>query len=414
MAGMKAGGITDYLDIKNLQRVMDTCSKAFGVALIAVDYHGTPITRRSGFTEHCRMGRENPEFCGLCERCDAFGGIRSAMSSEPCIYRCHAGLVDFAVPIVAGDTYLGAVLAGQVKVIDEPEDGIQNVISGEHDIYSSVELLAARDQIQPIEYDRLVALAEAVRTIVFSVVSGDLAKTTAELDEIVRDKDQELMTLHAQLGDAQRRLRGRMESTRRLEEVFRCFFPVLSELHVLACEEQAKSTDSLLLDFVDVSRYVLETECSLVTLGEETGHAKMLLHLVSTRLPVPIDYAVRCPERFALVPCPFMVLRPIILVALSDPWDATAEEPCRVLVDASEGDRCVEVRVAQNRLGVNAMCQAISGGFEGPDLNFTLVDADRHLRDLGSGTGGLEVTPSASDGGRGCIVSFKLPLSSGE
>lgn len=414
MAGTKAGGITDYVDTEHLQKVMDACSKAFGVALVAVDYHGTPITRRSGFTEHCRIGRSNPEFCAMCERCDAFGGIRSAMSSEPCIYRCHAGLVDFAVPIVAGDTYLGAVLAGQVKVIDEPDGGIQSVVPEDREVYSSVELLAAGDQIQPIEFDRLVAIAETVRNIISSIVGGELAKTAAELDEVVRDKDQELMSLHAQLGDAQRRLRSRVEGARRLEEVFRCFFPVLSELHAMAIEEQAASTDSLLLDFVDASRYVLETECSLVTLGEETAHVKMLLHLLSTRLPTPIDYAVRSPERLSLVPCPFMVLRPIILTALDDPWDATAENPCIVLVDCTEGDKCVEVRVAQNRMGVSAMRQAIDGRLEGLNLSFTLVDADRHLRDLGLGASGFVVSPSANDDERGCVVSFKLPLSSGE
>ena len=85
-----------------------------------------------------------------------------------------------------------------------------------------------------------------------------------------------------------------------------------------------------------------------------------------------------------------------------------------MLVDCTEGDKCVEVRVAQNRMGVSAMRQAIDGRLEGLNLSFTLVDADRHLRDLGLGASGFVVSPSANDDERGCVVSFKLPLSSGE
>ena len=71
--------IADFIDLEHLQCIQDSCSAATGVALVTVDYRGVPVTRYSGFSEHCLIGRSNPKFKLLCERCDAQGGIRSTL-----------------------------------------------------------------------------------------------------------------------------------------------------------------------------------------------------------------------------------------------------------------------------------------------------------------------------------------------
>ncbi|NIH55698.1 AraC-like DNA-binding protein [Brooklawnia cerclae] len=62
--------------------------------------------------------RSDPIRSKLCEGCDAHGGLQSLIEQTPRIYRCHAGLVDFSVPIIMGDTYVGAIASGQVRVAD--------------------------------------------------------------------------------------------------------------------------------------------------------------------------------------------------------------------------------------------------------------------------------------------------------
>lgn len=69
------------------------------------------------------QGRTNP-YCWLVwdEGKDASACGRDKLNAEkttmktrqPCIYECHAGLTDIAVPICAGENYLGTIITGQV------------------------------------------------------------------------------------------------------------------------------------------------------------------------------------------------------------------------------------------------------------------------------------------------------------
>jgi AraC-like DNA-binding protein len=60
--------------------------------------------------------RSDPVRNKLCHGCDAHGGLQSLIEGTPQVYRCHAGLVDFSVPVTEGDKYVGAILCGQVRV----------------------------------------------------------------------------------------------------------------------------------------------------------------------------------------------------------------------------------------------------------------------------------------------------------
>ena len=46
--------------------------------------------------------------------CDRLGGEESAKTGKPSIYQCHAGLVDFAAPIMLEGRQIGSILGGQV------------------------------------------------------------------------------------------------------------------------------------------------------------------------------------------------------------------------------------------------------------------------------------------------------------
>ena len=98
--------VSDFIDLDLLQSIQDNCSKAMGLAFITVDYKGIPITKYSGFTSHCVLGRQEKGFAEMCEQCDAHGGLHAAITGQPYIYRCHANLVDFAVPLIVNGSYM--------------------------------------------------------------------------------------------------------------------------------------------------------------------------------------------------------------------------------------------------------------------------------------------------------------------
>lgn len=114
--------LQDIVDVGFLQEFQDNFAESLGVASITVDIHGNPVTKPSNFTDFCMKYTRGSEVGQKrCMECDRTGGEESARSGKPAIYECHAGLVDFAAPIMLEGRQLGSILGGQV-LTTEPDE----------------------------------------------------------------------------------------------------------------------------------------------------------------------------------------------------------------------------------------------------------------------------------------------------
>lgn len=110
--------LSDLIDVKILQEFQDVFSNTMGVASITVDSNG-PITKPSNFTDFChKYTRGSSEGFRRCNECDIKWGKTAVEKGRPTIYTCHAGLTDFAVPIIIQGKHFGSILGGQV--LNEP------------------------------------------------------------------------------------------------------------------------------------------------------------------------------------------------------------------------------------------------------------------------------------------------------
>lgn len=99
--------IQDFCDMAKFESIMDSWARSTGLATVAVGADGEYISDCYNFTDFCiKLTRGCPEGKRRCEQCDRDGKG---------VYSCHAGLVDFAIPITLTDgTELGSVIGGQV------------------------------------------------------------------------------------------------------------------------------------------------------------------------------------------------------------------------------------------------------------------------------------------------------------
>lgn len=106
--------IEDFCDMNKFESIMDNWAKSTGLATVAVGADGQYISECYNFTDFCiKLTRGSEEGCRRCEKCDKEGQG---------VYPCHAGLVDFGIPITLGDgTVLGSVIGGQV-LPENPDD----------------------------------------------------------------------------------------------------------------------------------------------------------------------------------------------------------------------------------------------------------------------------------------------------
>ncbi len=109
--------ITDLFEVEMLQRLQDSFSKMTGFAAIITDAEGVPVTKGTNFTDFCsKYTRNSPIGCLRCQQCDKHGAELSLKVGSSVTYYCHAGLMDFAAPIMAGDKMVGCFVGGQVLI----------------------------------------------------------------------------------------------------------------------------------------------------------------------------------------------------------------------------------------------------------------------------------------------------------
>lgn len=122
--------IDQIVNPANFQAIQDDIASATDLAIITVDYKGKPITKHSKCTEFCNIVRSS-QYGVYCESCDSHGGLEAARLRKPYVYTCHAGLIDFAIPILANNLYLGAFMAGQVLLSPLDSDkGPEQILHG--------------------------------------------------------------------------------------------------------------------------------------------------------------------------------------------------------------------------------------------------------------------------------------------
>ena len=110
--------IQEFCDMTKFEDIMNNWAVATGLATVAVGSDGKYISECYNFTDFCiKLTRGSSEGCKRCEKNDKEGEG---------VYNCHAGLVDFSIPITLEDgTVLGSVIGGQVLPEDPDEEAFR-------------------------------------------------------------------------------------------------------------------------------------------------------------------------------------------------------------------------------------------------------------------------------------------------
>ncbi|MGL5086563.1 MAG: PocR ligand-binding domain-containing protein [Clostridium sp.] len=111
--------LSKIIDFKKWQKLQDSIALLTKAAIITVDYKGKPVTKHSSCHRFCEAVRGDSELVKYCEKCDSRGGLEAVRLNEPYVYLCHFNIVDVAIPIIIDDKYIGAIMAGQVKLSDD-------------------------------------------------------------------------------------------------------------------------------------------------------------------------------------------------------------------------------------------------------------------------------------------------------
>lgn len=190
--------LKDFMDLKKLQYIQDLFSDATGLAAIAVDSDGQYVTKGSNFTDFCmKYTRGNEEGLRRCVKCD-----------NECTgtYFCHAGLMDFASPILVNGEKAGAIIGGQV-LPQTPDEESFRAIARDLGINEDDYIKALRKV--PVRSEKMIrASAQLLGFVVNEIVNLEYLKKLNQKKVDVFDRESAAAT------DAITQVHGKMKELR--------------------------------------------------------------------------------------------------------------------------------------------------------------------------------------------------------
>lgn len=418
----------DIIDLDMLQYIQDNFAKAMGLAFITVDYKGRPVTKASGFSAFCNKTREKIGFQELCAQCDAHGGLHAAITGQPYVYRCHADLVDFAVPLILEDSYMGAVLGGQANLPAGDEEQLDWIVPQQTGWQKDPELLALRKNITTISYDKLMAVVTLLRNMIQYLLEEEykqifskeleekrraLIEEKTDLSRKLEEKHRELMEEKAHRLDLEETVQKRELDAIQNQLGFDFFFYMLNVIAKLAYQEKAPRTEEAVYDFADMMRYALgNSNNKIVSLGEELRYVEHLLHVQKTQSGEGLTYEIHVPEEFEGVACPFMLLQPIVENAIKYTLTENGESGLIRITGQRDGEDVV-LSVSDNGVGMRKeQIEAILDPEvyrEKGNGKLTLYNMNQKLKAYFGSSYGL-VIESETSGEHGTQVRIRLPI----
>lgn len=100
-------------------------------------------------------------------------GLEASKSDQPCIYRCHAGLTDFSIPLVIAGHLVGFVLCGQVRLRNDDVD-LVDILNVDDCWQADPELLNEFRKVPEMDYSRVMASADLLKLIVENCLKKQL------------------------------------------------------------------------------------------------------------------------------------------------------------------------------------------------------------------------------------------------
>lgn len=211
--------LTDLIDVETLQKVQNAFSDMSGIAAVITDVNGVAITKDSGGCDFCHKYIRSTELgVRQCAECDKMGATKAAKAKAACVYFCHAGLVEFAAPIMAHGTTVGCIVGGQLLTIPLEEKHLREVgeklgVDAEKLIESAKDIRIVNKQTIDKVSNALYTIANVLSDVAFSkhqvnMKNIELSKSSSMKSDFLANMSHEIRTpMNAVIGMAEMALR---------------------------------------------------------------------------------------------------------------------------------------------------------------------------------------------------------------
>ncbi|MDE6567815.1 MAG: PocR ligand-binding domain-containing protein, partial [Lachnospiraceae bacterium] len=219
--------LKDIFSIHLLQELQDSFFLSNGISIGISDQNGVAITEHCSCNPFCsEYTKKTAEGLKRCQECDKQGAAMAAKEGGPVLYNCHAGMLEFAVPIVVDGHTLGAFHGGQVT--DRPlDENIIRQLAADLDLDEEEYLEAARKTpiVKREHMENSAAFLHTVGNIISHIAyqkyntqlaNSEIAREANMKSDFLANMSHEIRTpMNAVIGMAEMALREEMTPTAR-------------------------------------------------------------------------------------------------------------------------------------------------------------------------------------------------------
>lgn len=171
--------IKDIIDVDVLQSFLDNFAIAVNCAAVSVDLSGNEVTRPSYYRDFCQdyihKSTIGDQRCAVCHN---EMGEKAVKQGKPFIGQCHAGLIDFAAPIIVEQHHIGTVLGGQIL---DSEPDLERMRNMAPELGISPDALAkAAKKIDIVATKNIQAAAEVLFVVVNEMAQSGYSRLEIE------------------------------------------------------------------------------------------------------------------------------------------------------------------------------------------------------------------------------------------
>lgn len=283
------------------------------MAVITVDYKGRPASKHSECSEFCKIIRSDSEYSQLCEKCDSRGGLEAARLEKPYVYICHAGLIDFATPIIVNGQYLGAVMAGQVLIKEEEKNELEVILDNKFykiDLENGDKSISkSYSKLPVVSLDKIKAVAQMMFHISNYIVEEAVLKMAREE---LNEKNIKFIQAKKVQAELEREFKASELKALQSQINPHFLFNVLNSISSLALVEKAPKTQEVIYNLSNLLRYTLRKVNKIVTLEEAINYIDSYLKLQKVRYADRLQYEINISEETKTINIPFMILQPFV------------------------------------------------------------------------------------------------------
>ncbi|RJX75181.1 AraC family transcriptional regulator [Vibrio sinensis] len=204
--------------MEEVKNIVYDFSHSTELATVLVDIQGNEISERSNFSDFCNKIREDNKYFQICKNCDRTGGINSLKEKKIKCYTCHAGLVDFSVPVIQNGNLLGFIQCGQAKIENHSQPNIEQYKNSLLSQSSNLRIL--HNKIKSVSSSKI----DSSVNIISRLVNHDIHQILKNIDEDDLLSSNEIHTIRSlnyqlHINEAQEFIKKNLHSSVSLEHV---------------------------------------------------------------------------------------------------------------------------------------------------------------------------------------------------